>query len=185
MIRLEGGPGHISDISVVLPWERGLGVAQVYPSPDEASLTIVRGDGAVFVMDMDRQKFLPTPAGPDVQGRVLPSPWPISPDGSRVYLGYDRHPDNRFYLMDSRSATQNPRTATVDEIHAYDVSTWKRSATLRTTMPFWSLVLSNDGENLYALCPDNHSILVIDTATMRQTRVIPIGGTPTLAIVAP
>jgi YVTN family beta-propeller protein len=35
---------------------------------------------------------------------------------------------------------------------------------------------------LYASVPHKHSVLVIDTATMKETRAIQIGGTPALAL---
>jgi hypothetical protein len=52
-------------------------------------------------------------------------------------------------------------------------------------MPFWSAVSGNDDKVLYAMAPQKHSILVIDTVKMRQTRILQVGGTPALALVAP
>jgi hypothetical protein len=42
-----------------------------------------------------------------------------------------------------------------------------------------------NGTMLYATAPQKQSILVIDTAKMRQINVLKIGGAPTLALVAP
>ena len=52
-------------------------------------------------------------------------------------------------------------------------------------MPFWSAVAGDNGKTLYAIAPLKHSIVVLDTATMRETRTIKVGGMPTLALVAP
>jgi len=38
---------------------------------------------------------------------------------------------------------------------------------------------------LYAMAPQKHSILVIDAEKMRQIRILKVGGTPALALVAP
>jgi len=35
------------------------------------------------------------------------------------------------------------------------------------------------------MAPQKHSILVLDTVKMRQTRVLKVGGAPALALVAP
>jgi hypothetical protein len=52
-------------------------------------------------------------------------------------------------------------------------------------MPFWSAATGNEGKILYAMAPQKHSILVIDTVKMHQSRILKVGGTPTLALVAP
>jgi hypothetical protein len=38
---------------------------------------------------------------------------------------------------------------------------------------------------LYAMAPQKHSILVIDTVKMREVRELKVGGAPALALVAP
>lgn len=184
-IRVERSSGDIDNAFVVLPWERRLGVAQAFLAPGDQSMTITRGDGAVFTMDTQSAKFSATPLQGDVQGRILPAAWPVSPDGSLLYLGYSRSPNRRFYLDYDRSATLNPRTQTANEIRVLDTSTWRTIAHITTKAPFWTAVLTNDGRLLYALSPESHSVQVIDTRTMRETRSIPVGGTPTLALVAP
>jgi hypothetical protein len=52
-------------------------------------------------------------------------------------------------------------------------------------MPFWSAVTGDDGKLLYAMAPQKHSILVIDTVKMHQIRILKVGGAPALALVAP
>jgi hypothetical protein len=104
--------------------------------------------------------------------------------GGTVYLGhrneYDRHNDNRFYLDYGRPPNIRPTNATADEFRVFDTITWKKVGTIRTKMPFWSAVIGNDGKMLYAMAPQKHSILVIDTAKKRQIRVLKVGGTPAL-----
>ncbi len=115
--------------------------------------------------------------------------WPVSPDGSRVFLGYnnayDQHYDNRFYLDYGRPPNVRPNNATADEFHVLDTNTWRKIGTIKTRMPFWSAVIGNNGKMLYAMAPREHSILVIDTEQMRQIGILKVGGMPALALVAP
>jgi hypothetical protein len=152
-------------------------------------MAIIRGDGGVVTMNVATHEFAETPAHPTLPNRVLPAAWPTSPDGSRVYLGYnteyERHYDNRFYLDYGRPPNLRPNDATVEEFRVLDTRTWKKVGTIRTKMRFWTAVTSNDGNVLYAMAPQKHSILVIDTVKMRQVRAFKVGGAPTLAVVAP
>lgn len=184
-IRVDAQSRELEDSFVVLPWPRRFGVAEAFPGPGGQDTTIIRGDGAIFKMNGATQKFAATPAHGDIQGRIFPAVWPSSPDGSRIYLGYNRSPDTRFYLDYDRSAELHPRFETADEFQVYDTSTWRRLGTIKTQRPFWSAVAGNDGKSLYELAPNQHSVLVIDTATMREVRSIPLGGMPALALVAP
>jgi molybdopterin synthase catalytic subunit len=59
------------------------------------------------------------------------------------------------------------------------------AGTIKTKMPFWSAAISRDGKMLYAMAPQKHSILVIDTVKMHQTGILKVGGAPTLALIAP
>ena len=68
---------------------------------------------------------------------------------------------------------------------SFTSETWKQIGTIKTAQPFWSAVAANDGKTLYAMAPQRHGILVIDTVKMRQTGVLNIGGMPALALVAP
>jgi hypothetical protein len=140
-------------------------------------------------MNVATHEFAETPARPDLPDRVLPAAWPTSPDGSRLYLGYnreyERHYDNRFYLDYGRSPNLRPNDALAGEIRVFDTHTWRKIGTIKTKMPFWSAVIGNDGKMLYAMAPQKGSILVIDTGKMQQVRALKIGGAPALALVAP
>jgi hypothetical protein len=189
LIQVDGDSREIRNVDVVLPWERREGVGEVIAIPGSQDIAIVRGDGGVVAMNVKTHDFGQTAAKPGLPNRIPPAAWPTSPDGSRVCLGhrndYDRHNDNRFYLDYGRPPNIRPTNATADEFRVFDTITWKKIGTIRTKMPFWSAVIGNDGKMLYAMAPQKHSILVIDTAKMRQIRVLKVGGMPALALVAP
>jgi hypothetical protein len=153
------------------PWNHKLGVATAFLAPGGQYVTIVRGDGGVFNMDVVSLSFYPTPIHGGDPDEILPSAWPRSPDGSKVYLGF--------------SHSLNAANANAREIRVYDTKTWRKLGTIKTSIPFWSTVTSSDGKYLYALAPEQHTIIVIDALTMRELRTIPIGALPALAIVAP
>jgi hypothetical protein len=189
LIRVDADSGELRDQDVVLPWERRIGAAVAIEAPGAQDIAIVRGDGAVFNMNLGTQEFAETSAHPVLPNRVPPAAWPTSPDGSMLYLGYntdyDHSYDKHFYLDYGRAPNLRPNDATANEFRVFDTRTWKKTGTIKTKMPFWSAVTGNDGKMLYALAPQKHSILVIDTEKMRQTGLLKIGGAPTLALVAP
>ena len=189
LIRVDAESRELENTDVTLPWERRVGAAQVIEAPGAQDMAIIRGDGGVVTMNVATHEFAETPAHPVLPNRVLPAAWPTSPDGSRVYLGYnteyDRHYDNRFYLDYGRPPNLRPNDATVGEFRVLDTRTWKKVGRIRTKMPFWTAVTGNDGKVLYAMAPQKHSILVIDTVKMRQVRALKVGGAPALGLVAP
>jgi DNA-binding beta-propeller fold protein YncE len=189
LISVDADSRELQNVDIVLPWERRVGAAQAIEAPGAQDIAIVRGDGAVVTMNVATHEFADTQAHPVLPNRVLPAAWPISPDGTRLYLGYnsdyDRHYDNRFYLDYGRPPNLRPNDATAREFRVLDTRTWRKLGTIKTKMPFWSAVTANDGKTLYAMAPQKHSILVIDTAKMRQTRTLKVGGSPALALVAP
>jgi DNA-binding beta-propeller fold protein YncE len=180
---------ELKNVDVVLPWERRIGVAEAIEVPGSDAIEIVRGDGGVFQMSIATQGFGDTPARPVTANRVPPAAWPTAPDGSRVYLGYnngyDSYSDNRFYLDYGRPPNVRPSDAVAREFHVLDTRTWRKIGTIKTNMPFWSAVTGNGGKTLYAVAPQKHSILVIDTVKMRQIRAFKVGESPALALVAP
>jgi DNA-binding beta-propeller fold protein YncE len=189
LIRTDADSRELQNLDIVLPWERRVGTAEAIEVPGAQDIAIVRGDGAVFNMNVATQQFTDTQAHPDLPDRIFPAAWPSSPDGSRVYLGYntdyDRNYDNRFYLDYGRPPNLRPNDATAGEFRVLDTRTWRKIGTIKTTLPFWSAVTADDGKILYALAPQKRTILVIDTVKMRQIRTLKVGGTPTLALVAP
>ncbi|MGA7629801.1 MAG: hypothetical protein WCB11_03480 [Terriglobales bacterium] len=189
LIRVDADSRELQNVDIILPWERRVGAAEAIEASGARNIAIVRGDGAVFTMDVVTHEFAATPAHSSLPNRVPPAAWPSSPDGSRVYLGYnrayERTYDNRFYLDYGRPPNLRPNDATAGEFVVLDTRSWRKVGTIKTKMPFWSAVIGNDGKVLYAMAPLKHSILVIDTAKMREVRILKVGGTPTLALVAP
>jgi hypothetical protein len=189
LISVDADSHELQNVDVVLPWERRVGAAEAIEAPGSQGIAIIRGDGGVAQMNLVTHEFAETSAHPDLPNRVLPSAWPTSPDGSRVYLGYnrdyDRHYDNRFYLDYGRPPNLRPNDALAGEIRVFDTHTWQKVGSIKTKMPFWSAVTGNDGSMLYAMAPQKGSILVIDTEKMRQIRTLKIGGAPALGLVAP
>jgi hypothetical protein len=189
LIRVDAESRELQNLDFALPWERRVGAALATEAADDQEIAIVRGDGAVWKMNVVTHEFAETVAHPVLPNRVPPAAWPSSPDGGRVYLGYikeyDRHYDNRFYLDYGRPPNLRPNDATAGEFRVFDTHTWKRIGTIKTKMPFWTAAIGNDGKALYAMAPQKHSILVIDTVKMRQIRVLKVGGAPALALVAP
>jgi WD40 repeat protein len=189
LISVDANSHELRNFDIKLPWVRRIGAAEAIEDPDAQEIAIVRGDGAVIKMNTATQEFAETSAHPDLPDRVPPAAWPSSPDGSRIYLGYnrdyDRSYDNRFYLDYGRPPNLRPNNALANEFRVLDAHTWQKIGTIKTAKPFWSAVTANDGKTLYAMAPQQHGILVIDTVKMRQTGVLKIGGTPALALVAP
>jgi hypothetical protein len=189
LIHVDADSRELQNVDVTLPWERRIGAAEAIETPGAQHIAIVRGDAAVYKMNVATQEFAETPAHSILPNRIPPAAWPASPDGSRLYLGYSRvyiRPyDNRFYLDYGRPPNLRPNDATVSEFLILDTHTWRKLGTIKTKTPFWSAVISNDGKMLYAMAPQKHSILVVDTEKMRQISTLNIDGNPALALVAP
>jgi len=189
LIRADADSRAVQNLDVKLPWERRDGVGEAIEVSGAEGIALVRGDGGVFQMSLATQEFADTPVRPGLSNRVPPAAWPMSPEGSRLYLGYrhdyDRHSDNRFYLDYGRAPNLRPTDAVADEFRVFETRTWRKVGTIKAKMPFWSAVVGIDGKTLYAMAPEKHSILVIDTGRMKQVSVLKVGGTPALAIVAP
>jgi DNA-binding beta-propeller fold protein YncE len=188
-IRVDAESHQLQNVNTKMPGERRIGVAVAFEPPAGGEIGIIRGDASVVVMNTETHEFAETAAHSILPNRIPPAAWPASPDGGRIYLGfntgYDRHYDNRFYLDYGRPPNLRPENATADEFRVVDTQSWKKIGTIKTKMPFWSAAIANDGKTLYAMAPQKHSILVIDTEKMRETRVLQVGVAPTLAVVAP
>jgi hypothetical protein len=189
LIRVDADSRTLQNIDIVLPWERRVGAATVIEVPGAEKMAIVRGDGAVAEMTLPAQDFSETDAHPELPNRIPPAAWPTSPDGGKLFLGhngeYDKSWDNRFYLDYGRPPNVRPSDSTVQEFRIFDTHTWRKIGTIRAKMPCWSASISSDGKLLYAMSPQKHSILLIDTEKRHVIRVLKVDGAPALALVAP
>ena len=79
-------------------------------------------------MDLVTLSFYGTAAHGGPQEQIAPSAWPRSPDGSKVYIGNNH----------SLSATN----ANAWEIRVYDTTSWRKLSSMKTSIPFWSAVVS-------------------------------------------
>ena len=171
LVRLDAG-GEVSSSSADLPVSRGCGLAEAFPLPGGTKMAIVRTDGAVYEMDTTTQKFTPTSVtGACRDWTVAGAGWPRSAGGAKLYLGYG-------------GAAPNGMSA-ASELRAFDTAAWVESGRVQTSVPFWGAVASQDGKYIYATAPEQHGIVVLDANSLREKRVITVGNTPSLAIVAP
>jgi DNA-binding beta-propeller fold protein YncE len=145
-------------------------ISDGFLSPN-GKLAIVRGDGAIYELDTATKELSTTAVSGDCHRLVYPFSWPRSQDGTTVYVGYGPStPDGM---------------ATSTELRIFDTSTWRQLGSMRTSVPFWSAAISNHGEFIYVLVPEQHGVLVIDTTSLHETRAVSVGRTPALALVAP
>lgn len=162
---------EISSTTRDFAWTKGCAVAGVYLSRTN-KLTMIRTDGVIYEADSPRQKLNSNSIASDcVPWSVVPTEWPRSPDGAKVYVGYGG------LAPDGMSAAT--------ELRVFDTTTGKQLGSLQTSVPFWSATISHDGKYLYAVAPAQRKVLVIDAATLQEKRAIEIGSVPSLALVAP
>jgi DNA-binding beta-propeller fold protein YncE len=171
IVRTDERSKELDNIYGQWPWERRLGFGGAFAAPGGQYIAIVRGDGAIFQMDAVTLSTYATAAHGSPEEQITPSVWPRSADGGKIYIG--------------NSHAVNAANAIAREIRVYDTTTWKKLSSMKTSIPFWSLVSSPEANRLYAIAPEQHSILVIDSSTMRELRSINIGAMPALALVAP
>ncbi len=167
------------------PWLRRLGIADAFLASGGENISIIRGDNAAYNLEVNSGKFVATKMKSGVEGMALPAAWPISPDGSRIYVGYDLYPNKSFYLNFERSPDA-ARTEQAYELRAIDTNSWRTLAhTSGKGALYWTAAISPDGKFLYASSPQNHAIVVFETQTLRETRTMSVGGAPSLMLVAP
>jgi DNA-binding beta-propeller fold protein YncE len=138
LISVDADSRELQNVDIKFPWERRIGVAEAIEPFGTQGVAIIRGDGAVFKMDLVTHEFSETSAHFELPNRVPPAAWPVSPDGSRIYVGYnrdyDRSYDNRFYLDYGRPPNLRPNNATAGEFRVLDTQTWRKIGTIKTKM---------------------------------------------------
>ncbi len=137
------------------------------------SMFAIMSDARILEIDNNALKIVRSDANNQLSRRWVPSRnVPHSPDGKKLYI--------------AAGNLSNRSTGLADEILVADTKTMQTVSTIRATLPFWSLVLSNDGRYLYAISPVTQSLLIIDTANYRELRTLKgIGRNPAWAVVAP
>ena len=147
------------------------GVAGLAASPDGDRLYVVDREMSVTVVDLSDSRVL--------EGGKLevPEEWQLmekaiapSPDGQRLFLGFatgkDRH------------------RALVNEVWAYDTTTWERTATIQMRDPATHLAFSAAGDQLYAVSPAGQSLMIYDANTYQEMAVLSdLGGSPARVVV--
>ena len=123
-------------------------------------------------MDTTTWKSRPTSlTGACREWNVAGAEWPRSEDGTKLYLGYGGVAPNGM--------------SAAKELRLIDTAKWVESERIQTSVPFWSAAISQDGKYVFAISPESHGILILDAHSLREIRVIAVGNTPSLAIVAP
>ncbi len=136
-------------------------------------LGVVMGDGTTFSGSLvDHANFTKAMAGS--VGQCVPTrEWPVSSDGSRVYVGIS--PCDEYV-----------GTGYVSDIAIFDAMSLVELERTTVAVPFWSLAQSHDGAIIFASSPATHSLLVLDANSLREIRRIEgVGKTPTLLMIAP
>jgi DNA-binding beta-propeller fold protein YncE len=72
-----------------------------------------------------------------------------------------------------------------DEIVSVNAATLTGSNRSPTMLPFYSMVLSADGDTLYAVSPTHAVILAVDASTLRELKRFSVGKRPIFALAAP
>ena len=72
-----------------------------------------------------------------------------------------------------------------DQINCADADTLATRATLSTPLQFFSIAISGDGNNLYAVSGEHPMVTVIDALTMRELRHFSVGQRPSFVLAAP
>jgi hypothetical protein len=161
----------VSSSSVELPITNPYGgLAEAFPL-SVGKIAIVGTNGAVYEMDLTTEKFSRTSAEDGYRWIVAHAEWPRSPDGTKLYLGYGGVAPNGM--------------SAATELRVFDAPTWAQSGRVATSVPFWRAVASQDGKYIYATSPERHGIVVLDAELLAEKRVVVVGNTPSLAVVAP
>ncbi len=108
---------------------------------------------------------------------VTPTHWSVSsevalsPDGKRIYIGYDtRFPEREVFT---------------DTIVVYDMTSWERLATLSLPAPVTHFALSAAGDQLYVISPFTRGLAIYNTDTFQEPAVMEdLGSFPSLILVS-
>jgi DNA-binding beta-propeller fold protein YncE len=173
LVLCRGGTAtHTSDDDIVLRLEHFQDFALGRGS-NEYTLYAAAQDGRIQAVDVATHEVVQISADAPLRyRRVMPCSATMSPDGRLWYLPIKIPDDGQ---------------QDIEQILVFDTQTMSLATVITPAGPFWGLVLSADGRQLYASQPDLQNIMVIDTATRQTVRIIGVGAKPSilLAVKAP
>jgi len=178
----ESGRAAVTSVNL----NKGLG-RQGFGSPflskDGGMLKLITTDGQLFEVDKTSRKLNKIAAGvtestegwlKSKERRIHPQIPKPSPDGAKLFVGAGREDD----LKRGKPS--------IDMIIEFDSASGNVGRTLATSRPIHSFAVSHDGSKIYAVESRGNSILVIDTASLREIRTMQgIGVTPAFVLIAP
>lgn len=154
-----------------VPLPRHVGVAYVAFLPDGENAVFFTPFGEVSEVHLSTHRVF-TKIAAKTDCWIPFRAWPQSSDGKKIYIGAG--------VLASRSSGEP------GEINVFDTAAGQYAGAIRTSVPFWSLVLSKDDRYLYAISASTRKVLVLDTLTNKEIGVIEnVGARPALAIGAP
>lgn len=142
----------------------------VFLQPGERNVALVSASGSAFAIDRSsaavQHLAVTSQTAPWIQRGLMPE------NGTAVYF--------------SSARVKRAYPNGLDTILVADPMSLVPLGTIAATQPFFSIELSRDGSTLYMVNPEQASITVVDSGSLREVRrLAPIGHTPTIAIAAP
>jgi hypothetical protein len=176
--RLDAPDRATFEFSVPLPWGKRLFARHVYSdvsarafllSADRRGLFVAGGDGAIAEVNLALARVTETPVPGDQDEVVVPFASPGALDRARFFVGVGAYGGR----------------AGAREIRIFDMKTWVRVGTVRTSRPFMTAVATRDGAMIYASTGEDGKVLAIDTVAQRELPAMTLGRAPSLALIAP
>ena len=151
----------------------GSQIAGLALTSDGRRVVVTGPDAAVTVIDVQQRAVLATARLEVEAGReVVRDSTVVSPDGKRLYIGFDTGDDERQVFTDA--------------IAIYDAATWENIATIKLRDSVTHFALSAEGDLLYAVSPFDRSLAIYDTTTYQEVVVLSdLGGAPARVVVPP
>ncbi|MFZ3215153.1 MAG: amine dehydrogenase large subunit [Candidatus Acidiferrales bacterium] len=144
----------------------------MFLGPDEKHIGFIARDGSGFMLDLSSETT--HDLGNTFTGGKL--------NGLQVAL-VSRSQDAVYF------AAGEPRGKIFDfydQVVKADLTTLATTTTLTTSVPFFSMALSGDGNTLYTVNPHRATITVVDASSTRELqRLSPIGQTPIFVVPVP
>ncbi len=178
----ESGKAAVTSVNL----NKGLGpkgFGSPFLSKDGRILKLITTDGQLFEADKTSRKLNKITAGVTestesrlklTDRRIHPQIPKLLPDGAKLLVGAGREDD----LKRGKPS--------IDMIIELDSASGTVSRSLATSRPIHNFAVSNDGSKIYAVESRGNSILVIDTASLREIRILQgIGVTPAFVLSAP